>query len=130
VQAVDIFQIIGVAIITTFAVLVLKPTRPEIAALVSIAGGIVVLMMFVNALGGVIDTINNIVTRTGINNDVFATLLRIIGIGYITEFAASICKDAGNDSMAGKVLLAGKVVILVLALPIVNNLIDIIVGII
>ena len=126
----DIFRIIGVAVITTFAVLVLKPTRPEIAALVSIAGGIVVLLMFVQSLSGVINNINQIVTRTGLNNDVFAALLRIIGIGYVTEFSASICKDAGNDSMAQKILLAGKVIILILALPIVNNLIDIIVGII
>ena len=125
----DIFRIIGVAVITTFAVLVLKPTRPEIAALVSIAGGVIVLLMFVQSLSGVIENINSIVTRTGLRNDLFAMLLRIIGIGYITEFAAGICKDAGNESMATKVLLAGKVVILVLALPIINNLIDVIVGI-
>ena len=125
----DIMRIIGVAVITTFAVLVLRPTRPEIAALVSIAGCLVVLFMFVQSLSGVIVSIQNIVSRTGIRSDVFSALLKIIGIGYITEFSASICKDAGNDSMAQKVLLAGKVIILVLALPIVNNLIDIVVGI-
>jgi len=127
---VDIAKIIGIALLTTFAVLILKPTRPEIAALVSVAGGIVILLMFVNALGGVISGITAIVHRTGIKSDVFAALLKIIGIGYLTEFAAGICHDAGNQSMSQKVLLAGKVIILVLALPIVNNLIEIIVGLV
>jgi len=126
---VDIVKIIGVAILTTFAVLVLKPTKPEVAAIVSIAGGVLILLMFIDALGGVISSMTAIVQRTGIKNDVFAALLKIIGIGYLTEFAAGICKDAGNESMAQKVILAGKVIILVLALPIINNLIDIVVGI-
>ena len=125
----DIVKIIGVAILTTFAVLVLKPTKPEVAAIVSIAGGVLILLMFIDALGGVISSMTAIVQRTGIKNDVFAALLKIIGIGYLTEFAAGICKDAGNESMAQKVILAGKVIILVLALPIINNLIDIVVGI-
>ena len=129
-MTVDLVKIIGVAVLTTFAVLVLKPTRPEIAALVSIAGGIIVLLMFVNSLMTIITNITAIVQRTGIANEVFSALLKIIGIGYLTEFAAGICQDAGNVSMAQKVLLGGKVIILVLALPIINNLIEVVAGII
>ena len=124
----DIVKIIGVAILTTFAVLVLKPTKPEVAAIVSVAGGLIVLLMFVDALGGVISQMSAIVNRTGIKSDIFSSLLKIIGVGYLTEFAAGICNDAGNQSMGQKVILAGKVIILVLALPIVNNLIEIVVG--
>jgi len=124
----DIVKVIGIALLTTFAVLVLKPTRPEIAAIVSIAGGVIVLLMFLNPLGGVIGSMTAIVNRTGIKSDIFAALLKIIGIGYLTEFAAGICTDAGNQSMAQKVILAGKVIILVLALPIVNNLVEIVAG--
>jgi stage III sporulation protein AD len=124
----DFVKIIGVAILTTFAVLVLKPTRPDIAAVVSVAGGLIVLLMFVDSLSIVIQNITAIVNRTGIKSGVFSALLKIIGIGYLTEFAAGICVDAGNQSMAQKVLLGGKVIILVLALPIVNNLIEIVAG--
>ena len=121
--------IIAVAILTTFAVLILKNTRPEIAVLVSITGGITILFMLVESLGTVFSSINAIVNRTGVRNDVFAALLKIVGIGYLTEFASGICTDAGNQSMSQKVLLGGKVIILILALPIVNNLIEIIVGV-
>jgi len=125
----NIVSIIGIALVTTFAVMVLRPTKPELAAIVSVAGGVIVLLMAVDALGSVIASFTSIVHRTGINSEVFSALLRIIGIGYLTDFAAGICADAGNNSMAQKVSLAGKVVILVLALPIIDNLIQIIVGI-
>jgi stage III sporulation protein AD len=107
----------------------LKSTRPEIAAFVSIAGGVIVLVMVLGSLTEVFTNISAIVNRTGIRSDVFGALLKIIGIGYLTEFAAGICTDAGHQSMSQKVLLAGKVIILILALPIVNNLIEIIVGV-
>ena len=87
------------------------------------------ILMFVESLSQVLDGFSSIVRRTGIKSEVFSALLKIIGIGYLTEFAAGICADAGNNSMAQKVTLAGKVVILVLALPIINNLIEIIIGI-
>jgi len=124
----DLVKIIGVALLTTFAVLVLKPTRPDIASVVGVAGGIVVLFIFIESLGQVISNITLIVQRTGIKSEVFSALLKIIGIGYLTEFCAGICTDAGNQSMAQKVILGGKVIILVLALPIVNNLIELIAG--
>ena len=125
----DIARVIGIALLTTFAVLVLKQHRPEIAALLSIVGGLLVILMFVDALQSVITNIATLVHRTGVRSDLFSALIRIIGIGYLTEFAAGICDEAGNTSMAKKVTLAGKVLILVLALPIINNLIEIISGI-
>lgn len=126
----DIVKVIGIALLTTFAVLILKPSRPEIAAIVSIAGGVIVLLMFVNALGDVISSMASIANRTGIKSEIFSALLKIIGIGYLTEFAAGICSDAGNNSMAQKVILAGKIIILVLALPIINNLVELVTGLI
>ena len=125
----DLVKIIGIALVTTFAVMVLRPKKPELAAIVSIAGGVIVLLMAVDAFGSVIASFTSIVNRTGINSEVFSALLKIIGIGYLTDFAAGICTDAGNNSMAQKVSLAGKVIILVLALPIIDNLIQIVVGI-
>jgi len=125
----NLMSVIGVALVTTFAVMILKPQKPELASVVSIAGGVIVLLMFVDSLSGVIDGFSSIVQRSGISSEVFSALLRIIGIGFLTEFASNICSDAGNNTMAQKVSLAGKVMILVLALPIIDNLLQILIGI-
>ena len=132
----DLITIFGVAIITTFLVLMVKPHKPEIAILLGLAGGIIVVLLFVESLQGIINSLTQIAGATGIGGSegnaggsMLSALLRIIGIGYLTEFAAGICEDAGNTSMSKKVTLAGKILILVLALPIINNLIDVIVGV-
>ena len=126
----DIVRVIGIALLTTFAVLILKQNRPELAAIVSLSGGLIILLMFTQGLAGVITSLTQIVDRTGISSDIFTMLLRIIGIGYLTEFASGICDDAGNSNMAQKVTLAGKVLILIIAIPIINNLIEVVLGVI
>ena len=61
-----------------------------------------------------------------IERGIFSSILKIIGIGYLTEFANGICVDSGAKSIGDKLQFAGKVVILLLALPILENLIEII----
>ena len=58
------------------------------------------------------------------------SVLKIIGIGDLIEFCAGGCNDTGNSSIADKVILGGKVLIFVVAMPIVTNLLDIVVGLI
>lgn len=52
------------------------------------------------------------------------TILKIIGIAYIAEFGAQITKDAGQNSIAAKIELAGKILIMVMAIPIIGAIIE------
>ena len=123
-----IFKIIGVGIITSLAVMLLKQLKPEISIVVGMSGSIIILFMILNALSGVIENFTTMTERIGIDSELFFLLLKIIGIGYITEFSANLCSDCGSNSIADKILLAGKVVIMLLAIPIINTLIEIIYG--
>ena len=58
---------------------------------------------------------------------VLETVLKIIGIAYIAEFGAQVTRDAGQGSIAAKIELAGKVLILIMAIPIINVIIETIV---
>lgn len=126
----DIIRVIGIALLTTFAAIILKQQRPELSLIVTLSGGLIILLMFTQGLSSIVESLNAIVYRTGIRSDIFVALLRIIGIGYLTEFASGVCQDADNPSMAQKVTLAGKVLILILAIPIINNLIEVVLGVI
>lgn len=125
----SIFKIVSVAIIAVSIIVILKEQKPEIAMLLGVATSIILLIMIVNYLAEVIISFNNIVDKTGVDFVLFSSVLKIIGVGYITEFASNIAEDAGSKSIANKILFGGKVVIMVLALPIVNSLIDIVIGI-
>ncbi len=124
----EILKIIAIGIITTIAVLIVKQTKPEIAVLLGLAGSILIFFELVDMLNNVFVVFNNIVEQTGVSNELFGILLKIIGVGYLTEFSASLCADSGNSSIADKIMLGGKVVILVLALPIFTSILNIILG--
>lgn len=125
----DILQIIGLAIVATVIIAVLKVQRPEIAIQISIAAGIIVFVMILGKITAVIELLNSYADKVNIDTIYLSTLLKIIGIAYIAEFGAEVCKDAGEGAIASKVELAGKVVIIVLAVPIITSLLDLIISI-
>ena len=126
----DITKIIAVAIATTLACVLLRQTKSELAVMVGIAGTVVILVMVITGLAGVVDSISGIALRTNLNNQIFASILKIVGIAYLCELAAGICKDAGSSSVADMVLLGGKILILVISVPIIEGLVEIVLGVI
>ena len=125
----DIIQVIGLAIIATVIIAVIKAQRPEIAIQISIAAGIIVFTMILGKISAVIELLNSFARKINIDTIYISTLLKIVGIAYIAEFGAEVCKDAGESAIASKVELAGKVMIIVLAVPILTSLMDLIIRI-
>ena len=118
----DIIKIIGAAFLTAITTIVLKTTKPELSFAVLIAGTVIILLFLVDLLQGAFTAFSSIVAITGMENGLIRILLKIVGIGYLTEFSAGILNDFGAASVADKVVLAGKLVILVASLPIIESL--------
>ena len=127
---VELIKVIGLAFVVVVAVIVVKQVKPEIAVLVGVAGSILIFFYIIDLLEQVFGVFSYILDSTGPNSELFIILLKIIRIGYLTEFSASLCADSGNSSIADKIMLGGKVVILVLALPIFTSILNIILGLI
>ncbi len=121
-----IFKIVSIALITCVACLIVKPIRSDFAIFISIVGGIIIIFYLLSYLSSIFNIFDNIFEISGINSSLYGIILKIIGIGYLTEFTASICNDTGNGSLGDKVLLGGKIIILVMALPIVTSILDIV----
>lgn len=122
----DIFQIVGIGILSTVIIVILKDLRPEFAMLVSIVTGVIIFLMVLDKLVYVVDTISTLQTKVDVNISYFNTILKIIGMAYLIEFASQISRDAGQDSIAMKIEFGGKVLIMVLAIPILLALMDLI----
>ena len=125
---IDILKIIAVALVTVMANMLTKQTKPEIAILISIVGSVIIIVMAVQTLSSVISTFYNIFKVTGVNTALLTPLFKIVAIGYIAEFGANICIDAGASSLADKVLFSAKIIILVISLPIINTVVDLVVN--
>jgi stage III sporulation protein AD len=126
----DIMKIVMVGIIASVLAVLLKEEKPEIAMVVSIVTGLVIFIFLITKLNSVMSVLKYFASKANIDVLYFSTILKVIAIAYISEFGAQICRDAGEGSIASKVELAGKVLIMVIAIPILAALMDIMIKII
>lgn len=122
----EIFKIVGLGIVSTVLIVVLKNVRPEFALYISLVTGVIMFSMIIGELSYVIQTLNLLARKANLEFTYFSTILKIIGMAYVVEFGAQISRDAGEDSIAMKIELGGKILIMVLAIPILLALMDLI----
>ena len=122
----QIFQLVGVAFVTAVAAILVKSTKPELAVVVTIAGSIILLLFALEIFRGSMDIFAEIAEATGLSATIVRTLLKMVGIGYIVEFSAGVLHDFGQDSLADKLIFCGKIVILVLAVPILESVLGLV----
>jgi stage III sporulation protein AD len=120
----DIIQVVGIGIVATITIVILRSVMPQFAVYVSIIAGIVIFMMIAGKLSSVINYLDSMSGKFGIDFIYLDVMLKIIGISYIAEFGSEICRDAGESAVASKIELAGKVIIFVLAVPILSSLLQ------
>ena len=120
----EIIKIIGIAMIALIIVIILKQYRPEYTIYVSLIAGALILFLVMDKFSAVINLLNNLSNKTGINQEFLKLLLKITGIAFLVEFAVSICKDAGETAIASKVDLGGKVIIISMSVPIISTLLE------
>ncbi len=121
-----IFQLIGIAFVTAVTALLLKSTRPELAFAVTVAGCIILLLVILDLVKDSFSVLGDIAEGTDIDASLIKTLLKMIGIGYLVEFSAGLLNDFGQNSLADKLIFAGKLVVLVLAVPILESVLTLI----
>lgn len=123
----QIFQLVGIAIITAVAALLLKGTKPELSFAVTVAGSIILLLFAFEIFKGSFTIFQKITDATGIESSIVKILLKMVGIGYLVEFSAGILNDFGQNGLGDKLVFCGKIIVLVLAVPILESVLDLIV---
>ncbi|MFC0561624.1 stage III sporulation protein AD [Halalkalibacter alkalisediminis] len=120
----DIIQIVGLGLIATFLALVIKEQKPLFAFMLTVFVGILIFLFLIDEIAKIINMLQGIAEQANMNMMYLQTILKIIGIAYIAEFGAQIAKDAGQAAIASKIELAGKILILVMAIPILTAVIE------
>jgi len=124
----EIIQIVGVGLIATVLILVVREQKPMFAFLLAAFTGLFIFLYVIGKIEAVISVLEQLADRSGIPSIYLKTILKIIGIAYIAEFGAQIVRDAGQESVASKIEFAGKVLILVMAVPIIGVIIETVLG--
>jgi len=116
---VEIWQIVGLALIVTIMSVVLKQIRPEIALQLTILAGASIFIIILSKIKVIVDLLQTLADQANISSYYLLIILKIVGVAYLAEFGAQICRDAGENSLATKIELAAKVGVIVLAIPII-----------
>lgn len=117
----DIFQIACIAIVTTVLVLLLQ-SRPELAMMVGLAGGVLILLQVLPYIANIVQAIEEVAQLAGIEMQYIGIVLKATGIAVLITVCSAVCKDAGQTAIAAKLEIAGRVVILMLSLPVLSQL--------
>ncbi len=115
----EIVQIVGLGFIVTLLILIIRSQRPEIAVQISITLATVIFLLVLAKIEVVLNLFRDLADKASISQMYLNTILKIIGIAYITEFGAQVCRDAGEGAVAGKIEFAGKILVMVMAIPII-----------
>lgn len=124
----DVIKIAVLGIAGLILCLMVKEVRPEYAAYVSLATGLCILLLATGKLQYLLETIQKLEQYIPIDTAYLHTLLKMIGITYVGQFSAGLCKDAGYSSIAGQIEIFSKLSILVISMPILLALMDTIQG--
>jgi len=125
-----IIQVVGLAVLSTILIIVIRQEKPEIAFLLSIITGLVILALIIKQVGVVIELLSRLAEKAQIDMFYFQTIIKIIGIAYLGEFGAEITRDSGESALAGKIELTAKILIMVISIPIMLSLVETIIRLI
>ncbi|MDI9475854.1 MAG: stage III sporulation protein AD [Natronincolaceae bacterium] len=124
----EIFQIVAIGLIAAILSVLIKNEKPEIGMYISLVAGVIIFLFIITRLQSVIGILSQLANKINIDSTYLSIILKIVGIAYIAEFGAQVCKDAGEGVMASKIEFAGKVLIMVMAVPILVSLTDLIIN--
>ncbi|EZH67724.1 MULTISPECIES: stage III sporulation protein AD [Geomicrobium] len=129
-MSIDMIQIVGFGLISAFLAMILKEQKPAFAFLLTLFVGAMIFLFLLDHIVMAFQLVETLATHANINMVYLQTMLKIIGIAYIAEFGAQIARDADQGAIAQKIELAGKVLIVVMAIPIFNVLIETVISLI
>ena len=119
-----LLKIIGVAFCLVVINSILKQTRPEFCLITNVCASVLIFVLLVDGVRSVVSELIDVKNLIGVNEDIITPILKVIGIGYITEFSSEIAEESGNKSAASKIILGGKITICVIAFPVVKKLLN------
>ena len=122
----DIFRIAAIGLCGLALAVAVKGYKPEMALYITIGTVLVLFAAILFRLTSVFDYLGSIYDQITYGKAFFPIILKVLGVAYVADFTAQICRDAGEASIGSKVELAGKVLIFYLAVPVMMSVLELI----
>ena len=117
----ELIKITGIAVVGGVMALTLRTYNPVFAMLTALLTCAVIVVRLGGIMSGVVDEMKLLINAGGLDNSYIETVVKVIGIAYITQFGADMLRDGGESAIASKCELAGKLFILYLTMPVISD---------
>ncbi len=120
----EIIKIIGIGFLTLIITIILKEYKKEYAIYAVLIGGALIILYSIDTIKSIISFLTELSNNSNYNNLFISLLLKITGISILTEYAVSICKDVGENSIANKIDFGGKILVISLSIPVISTTLE------
>lgn len=121
-----IFSAVGVALTAAVFALLLKKDVPGIAFLMTLAAGLLIFTLAIHGLQRIAGSLENVMRIAGIEQSLYLPVIKAVGIAAVVRIAASLCRDAGQSSLATKLELVGAVSAMAVTLPLLTRVLNLV----
>lgn len=121
----NIVAICLIGIVSAFLSVMLKKYNPEYSLVIGISAGVLILGIIFSNITGIIARVHQLLKATNLPLEYIEILFKALGICFLTQFASDTCKDAGETALSSKIETAGKLMILIVSLPLFEKVVSI-----
>ena len=121
-MAAMIVRAAGFALAAAMLAMALKQEKSQLALCLTLAAGAMLLLTAMDGVSAILNMLGDVAQAAGVKSEALALIVRLVGVSYVTEFAAQACRDAEAEGLALKLSLVGKVLMLVMTLPLLKEL--------
>ena len=114
----DILFFLGFTLVSLVFITILRREYEEYAILLTIIVGTLIVLRLIGRLTELISAFTYLAKKAQINADYLALIFRVMGVAYVAGFGGQICRDANENTLALKLEMAGKIIILFMAVPV------------
>ena len=121
----EIIAVLGVSMIALVLTVTLREIKKEYAVVLTLVAGALLLVWALGNLSPVVEQLEALFSVTQLEVQYGEILIKTLGVSLCTQLASDACKDAGETAIGSKVELCGKACILVLSLPLLQEVLAI-----
>ena len=119
-----IIKIAMTGVLISILTILLKGMQSQITPVLVTAGSVILLFTVLNMANNASQSIKNLFDSSELGSETIKAVIKIIGAAYVVEFSSSLCRDMGESSIASKIEAAGRVFIVIMAVPWASALIE------
>lgn len=125
----SLISVCGICICTSLICKITERHAKEQAVMVSIAVCVFVFLFTMSDIPIIFGKIDEIIAASELDTDYIKIIFKALGICYLTQFSSDICRDCHENAAASAVEIFGKIQLILLSLPLFENLIENLLGV-